>query len=284
MINNRIFTTTTALSHSHERVRDRISGYYSFLTPLFNCAKRTDDINMVSSSETSAPFDTRHDHPRDPSIASPRYESSNSPLLKLPAELRNRVYHFALTTSKGLYLDRSNPARFLDADAKAEYKKRKTINILKFTCHQLYKETAGIEIKFNRVEFLGPHQSPGPAQAFNDFLSRCTATRARLLREVTLWFPDRDALSFGNCVESEAVLLPVVEFCRNHPLVNLRYMPQHFEFSATNPDCSIMIGVWLSLEFRGKDLWPSSKPIVVVRPMAMAVCKALSGYTKRRLT
>jgi hypothetical protein len=177
--------------------------------------------------------------------------------LKLPAELRNHIYHFALTTSKGLYLDPSNPTRFLDADAKEEYKKRKTINLLKFTCHQLYKETADIEIKFNRVELLGPHQFPGPAQAFNDFLSRCTATKAQWLREVTLWFPDRDALSFGNCVESEAVLLPIVEFCRNYIYVDVRYMPHHFKFSTNNPDRFIMIGVWLSLEFRGKDLRPS---------------------------
>jgi hypothetical protein len=174
--------------------------------------------------------------------------------LKLPAELRNRIYQFAFTTSKGLYLDPSNPTRSLDADAKEEYKKRKTISLLKFTCHQLYKETAGIEIKFNRVELLDLHQSPGPAQAFNDFLSMYTATKARWLREVTLRFFDRDTLSFGNSVESEAVLLPVVEFCRNHPLVNLRYMPQHFEFLATNPNCFIIIDVWLSLEFRGKDL------------------------------
>jgi hypothetical protein len=74
MINNRIFTTTTALSHSHDRVRDRISGYYPFLTPLSNCAKRTDDINMVSSSETSAPLNTTHDHPRNPPLDSSRYE------------------------------------------------------------------------------------------------------------------------------------------------------------------------------------------------------------------
>jgi hypothetical protein len=226
---------------------------------------------MVSSSENSAPLNTTHDHPKDPPLASSRYESSNSPLLKLPAELHNRIYHFALTTSKGLCLDPSNPTRFLDADAKEEYKKRKMINLLKFTCHQLYKETAGIEIKFNRVEFLGPHQSPGPAQAFNDFLSRCRATKARWLREVTLWFTDRDALSFGNCVESEAVLLPVVEFCCNYIYTNVRYMPQHFKFSANNPDRFIIIGVWLSLEFHGKDSWPSFKPIVVVRPMAMAV-------------
>jgi hypothetical protein len=99
--------------------------------------------------------------------------------LKLPAELRNRIYQFAFTTSKGLYLDPSNPTRSLDADAKEEYKKRKTISLLKFTCHQLYKETAGIEIKFNRVDLLDPHQSPGPAQAFNDFLSMYTATKAR---------------------------------------------------------------------------------------------------------
>jgi hypothetical protein len=130
------------------------------------------------------------------------HEPSSSPLLKLPGELCNRIYQFALTTSRGIYLDPDNPTRFLDAavDDKIPYEDRKTVNLLKFTCRQLYKETAGIEIQFNRVEFFGCPQpsdrrfcysnrpynwSPGPAQAFNDFISNCTATKAKWFREIT---------------------------------------------------------------------------------------------------
>jgi hypothetical protein len=215
---------------------------------------------------SASPSDTTHIRQNNRLPVLLRYEPSASPLLKLPGELRNRIYQLALTTSKVIFLDPSNPTRFLDADIDImmAHEDRREVNLLKYTCRQLYKETTGIEIQFKRVEFsgyrqsllkrAGPIRSPGPARAFYDFLSNCTATKAKCLREVTLPFRPRLGRGPDAFVESETELLAVDEFCRNHPRVNIRYVPHWFDASVVVPRRFILAGTYLSLQFRGKDL------------------------------
>jgi hypothetical protein len=262
------------------------------LTPsVFSCKDRIFDVGIMSSSRkrksgctrsSASPLHTTHVHQINRPPVSLQYEPSISPLLKLPGELRNRIYQLALTTSKGIHLDPSNPTQFLDADVDVTmaYEDRRPVNLLKFTCRQLYQETAGIEVKFNRVEYSGYHQSllelhgpnrsPGPAQAFNDFLSNCTATKATWLREVTLYFQTRLDRGPGTFVESETELLAVDEFCRNHPRVNVRYVPHWFDASVVVSRRFILAGAYLSLQFRGKDLRHS-----IQRPGALSPGESL---------
>jgi hypothetical protein len=167
----------------------------------------------------------------------------------------------------------------LDAGSKEEYTNRKEFNLLKFTCHQLYKETAGIEIKLNRVEFLGPHESPGSAQAFNDFLSTCTPSKAQWLREVTLYFANQKGIKVSTYVETEAVLSPVLEFCRNNPHANVRYMPPYFSMMTIGADQFIMLGVYLSLQFRGNDLRRSIRDLKLEEHHIMEKSRWLCNMT-----
>jgi hypothetical protein len=80
-------------------------------------------------------------------------ESSQPPqpqLLHLPGEVRNKIYKYALDTgSRGLYLlkGRGGPERVGDHTLRLGH------NQLKYTCRQLYHETADVELKYNNVNF-----------------------------------------------------------------------------------------------------------------------------------
>jgi hypothetical protein len=79
---------------------------------------------------------------------------SDPPFFRLPGELRNRVYEYALTTNKTLRFIGANSGekpKLLEPDsrhANGEY------NQLKYTCRQWYQETAGLEAKFNKIEIV----------------------------------------------------------------------------------------------------------------------------------
>jgi hypothetical protein len=166
---------------------------------------------------------TAHVHPNYAPQTLSRHEPSGSALLKLPAELRNRICQYALTADDGVYLDARSTPRFLQVDTSDDPKDGRESNVLKLTCRQLYRETAGLEIKFNTVEFCGTTTSSGPAHVLNDFLSTCTALKIQWLKNVRLYFPSRG-------------IAQVDTFCRN----TRRALARRRVLSQPSPDqCSL---------------------------------------------
>ncbi len=110
-----------------------------------------------------------------------------SPLLRLPGEIRNRIYEYALTSPKKLYFSATDealklrPAMSLWSGVSPEF------NQLKYTCYQLYKETAGVEVQFNTVVF----KSRSPGKTFSNFLGICAPKKLSVLTKSWL---DRDHL------------------------------------------------------------------------------------------
>jgi hypothetical protein len=87
---------------------------------------------------------TKHSIPRKKALGS---HNMSSPLLLLPAELRNRIYFFALTTSTGDLTFNTSRRRFNVSSIGAG---------LLTTCRSLYSETRYLPLQLNRLVFELP--------------------------------------------------------------------------------------------------------------------------------
>ena len=72
-------------------------------------------------------------------------------LLDLPRELRDMIYEYALTEKAGLVVLKSSPSRLRAADNP----RGPDPNSLKFVCRQLYAETKGLGLRYNKLTFPG---------------------------------------------------------------------------------------------------------------------------------
>lgn len=115
-------------------------------------------------------------------------------LLDLPRELRDIIYEYALTEDGGLIVQslppdfESLPAIHLEA-AGAKYKTDP--NQLKFTCRQLYAETIGLSLRYNKLSFLGYSNF----ELFNRF-TRTHCTSAHFKRVKSVYIVQRSQANF----------------------------------------------------------------------------------------
>ncbi|KAI4953036.1 hypothetical protein J4E86_006575 [Alternaria arbusti] len=100
--------------------------------------------------------------------------STESPLLKLPGELRNKIYELALSSPSPLYLHSPEAPRQVVRHSEnlgalgtpSPVKRYVEFNMLKYVNRQLYSETAGLDFKYNSFKIkLG---RPKPAQDGQD--------------------------------------------------------------------------------------------------------------------
>jgi len=195
--------------------------------------------------------------------------NSTSPLLRLPGELRNRIYEYALQTDDddGLKFDSGvrsyegvssddgfdghNIPRFIPyAVSRSDH-----FNQLKLTCRQLYKETAGLELQVNRVHFM-THWSDkfGPGQLFLTFIRNCAATKRGCFRDIYLWTSTHTQVpKLGQSFEPKDVMCELAEYCRQHPQVNINYAVPYLDTYSLWIDV-VAQGLFLSLVIGGEDL------------------------------
>ncbi len=149
------------------------------------------DDGNPDASPPAAPTDTKDNN----ATALYAQNAAASPLLRLPGEIRNRIYEYALAaddnkiSAKPCGLDSKNVQihLYLPENENIDF------NLLKFVCRQLYKETAGIEAKFNTVYF-GARK---PAEMFVHFIATCSTKRASVMRGFN--DPDEHVLIFLVC-------------------------------------------------------------------------------------
>lgn len=203
-----------------------------------------------------------------------------SPLLRLPAELRNLIYAYALTADKGLNFhpswgDGLRPPRFFPRSTSPATRSDE-FNQLKYTCRQLHQETAGLEVQTSQTYFNNTTDVRGPAETFVKFRETCTVKKAGWFRDVTLlddygWGP-RDVLDhnkiyngwalihflgytpekYKDLLEPRQFMHAVVDFCRNYKEHRVRYESAKFDLRV--PCGLLLCGLHLNLEFRGNDL------------------------------
>ncbi|ORY10201.1 hypothetical protein BCR34DRAFT_588801 [Clohesyomyces aquaticus] len=102
-----------------------------------------------------------------------------SSLLRLPGEIRNRIYASALTAPSGLtYRSSISTGKFYFCESDptsggSEY------NQLKYTCRQLYAETASLESRVNVIIFNQSCPNPTPPIAqFQELAGAIMATKS----------------------------------------------------------------------------------------------------------
>jgi hypothetical protein len=109
-----------------------------------------------------------------------------SPLLRLPAELRNRIYELLFHVPSGVTLDwvagksgrRRKPVILSKDDGRL-------VNQSKYASRQLYQETAGIEIKYSTLA-LDDSSIHLPITRFFQFTMRCCAETLQWLKRVVI--------------------------------------------------------------------------------------------------
>ena len=100
--------------------------------------------------------------------------------LGLSAELRNRVYELVLKSDNGL---RAFWEEKDDSPGKFVLHKDGEFNQLKYVSRQLYAETAGIEARFNMVEFLDDFEYEEPRDLLL-FAKNCHPTKLQWFKKI----------------------------------------------------------------------------------------------------
>jgi hypothetical protein len=154
-----------------------------------------------------------------------------SALLRLPRELRDKIYVYALHEPSGLYYQRTGlyGAQF----TRKPDGTRTAFNQLQFTNRQLRQETLHLDHQLNTLIFPQLVQEDGktaskcPAVQFMGFLEMCSELARRRLRDIRLHYNERfpkpecpvrflpiDAVHNGD-------LLNVAFFCEEYPNVTV---------------------------------------------------------------
>jgi hypothetical protein len=203
-------------------------------------------------------------------------EQSQSPLLRLPPELRNRIYGYALTINKDLcYAYHGTGVTPLLCDAYPDSYLSTTFGIefnkLKYVCLQLYVETAAIELRFNTVNIRGRYHEPErrPTLVASDFLERLSLSmRSRLIHVVLKLAHSELPRGFNNVswlIEDPSSFVRIAKFCVQNPHVRVDYVVRAFSTyditrscSTRNPSGRVRMflsqGIWVSSLFLGAEL------------------------------
>lgn len=166
----------------------------------------------------------------DPSIPC---QADSCHLLRLPREVRDAIYSWALFEPDGLFYryEENTPSQFrmfssLDAAMSGT---AMDPNRLKYVCRLLYDETRGLGIALNDLHFVRFNLShPPSSEQFLAFTSHCSPRRLDQLRTVTFRrLKDEHALYTTS--KDDGVMKHgnrVFDFCAKHPLFRAKvYMP-----------------------------------------------------------
>jgi hypothetical protein len=181
----------------------------------------------------------------------------NSPLLALPAELRNTIYEYVFT----------EPNKILSHTGGDS-------NQLKFICHQLKHETRWLELRYNECTTMVREKAKQlkPAQQFITFAKHVSPQALDYLSTVILkddheTAPDLDASYFAwedpsnfpigyvrRLSEPPFVLTELAEMCRAYPHIHIKYIVPGFSLDRNRCDAAlqfILQGVFYTHAVRG---------------------------------
>jgi hypothetical protein len=157
-----------------------------------------------------------------------------SPLLRLPCELRNKIYKYALSSPTPLILNSDTsglPAQLLsDIDGVTQ-----EFNQLKYVSKQLYAETVYTEMRYNDIKVSRKEKEDDPpgSQFLSWIYALMPPTRLRLngATIVLMDEPGAHGISSKYMPDTARTVSYFARFCNAHPAVAIHYhLPQlHFE-------------------------------------------------------
>lgn len=156
--------------------------------------------------------------------------TQQSPLLQLPGELRNLIYECTLAMADGAFCKRrcgSGPFRLYESST-CDPIDRNEINQMKYSCHQLYRETSGLGLEMNTIIFDSASTfltfpQPLASRDCCSFMRECAETQQRKIKKITLWevrpdderFPHEDP---GFDLNSVSLL---IQYCKYRPDIEI---------------------------------------------------------------
>ncbi|PSN61508.1 hypothetical protein BS50DRAFT_578496 [Corynespora cassiicola Philippines] len=176
--------------------------------------------------------------------------AQTSRLLRLPGELRNMIYKLALTAPHGLRcrwhkgFNRRKRRPVLLVNSRNNQVLHEA-NQLKYVSHFLYKETAGLESKYNDVIFDSVSKEfSGAKSGFDMFVNSCTPSKLSWLKMATIGEKTEGITAdFMEWFEPEAMphIMRLFEFCASHPEITVRYRVRGWSCKRSEP--STLLGV-----------------------------------------
>ncbi|CAO2647151.1 Nn.00g080730.m01.CDS01 [Neocucurbitaria sp. VM-36] len=143
-----------------------------------------------------------------------------SPFFRLPRELRDYIYAYALYEPEGLFFQRQEDYKASFTSQQYETKEQ---NQLKYVCHQIRSEILGVEWQLNELIFstddapCGHYMSKVPAVQFLGFLDMCSEVWRKRLRRVRLHCPGLSLYSCEDNPQHIQNLHVVAQICENYP-------------------------------------------------------------------
>ena len=213
----------------------------------------------------------KHSHALDdtrtcqPTISTSASRMTSPHLLLLPAELRNRICEYALTSDSVLQMQVSFVPRMarLSHSNTSVHNYHRDFNALQHVCKQLYSETVGLELKHNTIEFRADYpDKQGPSVKFLFFFSACSPARLRLLRNVRLVITTTNDPYMHRpllyTIELLAFLRRIAGFCRFNTHVTVNYYLGLFSFNSRGSGFFFTWGAYLLMLLR--DSWAVCTP------------------------
>jgi len=172
-------------------------------------------------------------------------------LLRLPGELRNFIYEYALTEERPLQVKRhGNDAAFKcykqplmqsegyhETQGLAKWPKDAfvEVNQLRFVNKELYAETRALELRYNDLDFESIEDA-------NEFLKNCALSQQAHLRTLTIHCAHIPSL--GKVSSTKFTM----RFCRAHPRANVR-----IEHDQDDPNVPLLLMrvAWREFRMRG---------------------------------
>ncbi|KAF1831076.1 hypothetical protein BDW02DRAFT_650155 [Decorospora gaudefroyi] len=200
----------------------------------------------------------------------------DSPLLRLPRELRDHIVNYILTPEDGLLFQWGGVderSYFIKLAIREDEGRQDSdeFNQVKFACRQLYAETACIELHFNETHFSdAQHPELGPSVRFQEFIEQCAPLHVSKITQVTLdiKYDAEVDLPQDMIMRQTHELQPIVDFCQKNPHMTVNYMIVSFvdaldgnwsrwypqDGCPSDPLCFMATGIWLVYLFRGISL------------------------------
>ena len=177
---------------------------------------------------------------------------STNAFLSLPAELRNQIIAYALTSSTST-LQYNSPLSLRQSKPVFEdiHDPGREFNQLKYVCKQLYDETAGLEVRYNALRFELPEDdaytlariqnvvdsgyapstlSPIPSASFPPFLYTCSQSRVAWLQDIIITI--RKPASYSLSQPTVDRLLSLAKFTNPGVNITYEYIDEVYEYKA----------------------------------------------------
>jgi hypothetical protein len=208
-----------------ERVRPRSTGnQWSAAnlpyTAYWNHARRPTIRHLPDNTRVTVLHHSRNIHKRHFIIS----------LLKLPAELRNRIYEYALTAPPPSTLAYSELPTSQEQKPQLVFTLYgEPFNTLKNTCRQLRAETSGLELAFNTLNLR--HKNLLHEDQLQHFCARATDAEYTHLSTLLSSDSDTEDSDSDNSTTTLSSLDLVAQWCHAYPNVTVKYLLDNVRFS-----------------------------------------------------